>query len=72
MPLDIAKLLKYGFTSGFKWCRKSNDKTIYSKFQNLSLVVFDIDISVLMSHVTKITIRYKQIKMCFTISCGGI
>jgi hypothetical protein len=37
-----------------KWCRKSNDKTVYSKFQNLSLVVFDINISVSLSHVSNI------------------
>jgi hypothetical protein len=37
-----------------KWCRKSNDKTVYSKFQNLSLVVFDINISVSLSHVINI------------------
>ena len=37
-----------------KWCRKSNDKTVYSKFQNLSLVDFDINISVSLSHVSNI------------------
>ena len=37
-----------------KWCRKSNDKTVYSKFRNLSLVVFDINISVSLSYVSNI------------------
>jgi hypothetical protein len=34
-----------------KLCRKSNDKPVYSKFQIVSLVDFDINISVAWSHV---------------------
>ena len=34
-----------------KLCRTSNDKSVYLKFQILSLVDFDIHISVLLSHV---------------------
>jgi hypothetical protein len=35
-------------------CRTGNDKSVYSKFQFLSLVDFDINISVLLSHVINI------------------
>ena len=37
-----------------KWCRKSNDKPVYSKFQIVSLVDFYIDVSVSLSHVINI------------------
>jgi hypothetical protein len=35
-------------------CRIGNDKTVYSKFQIVSLVDFDINISVELWHVTNI------------------
>jgi hypothetical protein len=37
-----------------KLCPKSNDKSVYSKFQILSLVDFDINISVTLLHVNNI------------------
>ena len=37
-----------------KFCRKSNDKPVYTKFQIVSLVDFDIHISVSLSHVINI------------------
>ena len=37
-----------------KWCLRSNDKSVYSRFQILSLVDFDINISVVLSHVINI------------------
>jgi hypothetical protein len=37
-----------------KWCLRSNDKSVYSKFHIVSLVDFDINISVVLSHVINI------------------
>jgi hypothetical protein len=37
-----------------KFCRKSNDKSVYSKFQVLSLVGFEKNISVTLLHVNNI------------------
>jgi hypothetical protein len=37
-----------------KWCLWGNDKSVYSRFQILSLVDFDINISVSLSHVINI------------------
>ena len=42
------------FTLQLKLCRESNDKLVYSRFQILSLVDFDINISVSLSHVSNI------------------
>jgi hypothetical protein len=53
--LPSASDMKLCFTLWqLKLCRKSNDNSVYSKFQILSLVDFDLNISVLLSHVVNI------------------